>query len=122
MRISDWSSDVCSSDLLDGTVAVELERVEHGLYQRRRIARPDAARVAGFVVQARIGQRQLDVADVLVAAEGDALVGQHLGAQWLVAAAAGRRRAQRGDGGGWAARRVGKEGVSKGISRWWRGH
>src|SRR3546814_9642419 len=64
---------------LDGTVAVELERVEHGLYQRRRIARPDAERVAGFVVQARIGQRQLDVADVLVAAEGDALVGQQIG-------------------------------------------
>src|SRR3546814_21080949 len=28
MRISDWSSDVCSSDLLEGTVAAERKRCE----------------------------------------------------------------------------------------------
>src|SRR3546814_3697448 len=41
MRISDWSSDVCSSDLLfeplDGIVAaVELGVLQHGLMQRDR--------------------------------------------------------------------------------------
>src|SRR3546814_17277319 len=37
MRISDWSSDVCSSDLLDpGTAAGRTLRPANGIYRRRR--------------------------------------------------------------------------------------
>src|SRR3546814_4468873 len=48
MRISDWSSDVCSSDLLDGAVreAPQGHRQQHGLARAadRAIAHADAQR------------------------------------------------------------------------------
>src|SRR3546814_7020015 len=50
MRISDWSSDVCSSDLLDRAVAI---------FRTRRIARRDVAcRSPGLGADRRCAQRQ----------------------------------------------------------------
>src|SRR3546814_3870747 len=46
MRISDWSSDVCSSDLLYKTfiafIALRLRRGEHGVRERRVGGEPEA--------------------------------------------------------------------------------
>src|SRR5207342_1021831 len=51
--------------VVDGLVAVERKRRQYGVDQRRRIHRPDAERIAGFVMQARTFQRQLDMANIL---------------------------------------------------------
>jgi hypothetical protein len=67
-------------------VRVEPEQVDDGVDERRGIARPQAERVAGFVVQARSFERQLDMADVPVtAAAGQALVCEDFGAEGLFA-------------------------------------
>src|SRR3546814_18844775 len=57
MRISDWSSDVCSSDLL---LQVVQQRVEPGVGKRGRIAVHHASRravVTGWVAARRAGNR-----------------------------------------------------------------
>jgi hypothetical protein len=87
----------------DRGFAVQAQRVEHRLDQRRRVARPHPERIAGLVVQAGVLERQLEVADVAAAARsGDALRRQDRGRERRLARGRRRRRrlhAQRGDGG-----------------------
>src|SRR3546814_1038998 len=64
MRISDWSSDVCSSDLLRGPVIGRLCVEE----ERRRAGEG--------VVQEGLQEGGVDLAAVVVAGEGPDLVGQ----------------------------------------------
>src|SRR3546814_6963408 len=74
MRISDWSSDVCSSDLTDKT------------YLRRAVRRTDAALVAG-------GRLHHGALSVLAAAQGTGALQRR----------ARHRCDERGDGAGGAA-------------------
>src|SRR3546814_5939998 len=91
MRISDWSSDVCSSDLPRGGC----DRVEHV-----------AARIGHDAERAR--------RDHALAEEQEAeRRGQEHHARQGEEEAEGRRSEER---------RVGKEGVSTGRSRWWPYH
>src|SRR3546814_19056254 len=114
MRISDWSSDVCSSDLvrvhchagdgaeLPGTdvQCVERWKLERtqiwiGFYRRvSRVTRKDSLTTAEFRVDANIGVA-IETAHRLFE----------------------RRRIERSE-----ERRVGKEGVSTCRSRWWPYH
>src|SRR3546814_12653438 len=100
MRISDWSSDVCSSDLLDGA----------GRNGRRDGGRPAGANGAGGGDPRR---------DPVPDADARPSVGD---AQASAALATVRRHAVRADSlRGWARseeRRVGKECVSTCRSRW----
>src|SRR3546814_5816915 len=51
MRISDWSSDVCSSDLIAGVAFTEVEQVAHHLaFERREIALGVGAGLAFMLV------------------------------------------------------------------------
>src|SRR3546814_4422186 len=54
MRISDWSSDVCSSDLLDGEfrARLEVERTAQAVHQIREIIRRQDRGRAAAPVQA----------------------------------------------------------------------
>src|SRR3546814_15252995 len=108
MRISDWSSDVCSSDLDVAHVGVQLQR-----RQRTRRARQLLARLIVVVrVQVRVAERVHEIADAQpchlchhVREQGVAGdVERH--AEDDVAAALVELAARS------AARRVGKEGVS----------
>src|SRR3546814_16439710 len=93
MRISDWSSDVCSSDLCTRTQEILLIKTQQGhLRECITIIRLDAQRLAEIM----LGQR-----DVLVL-DADAGIGPHLF----------RRRIRSED------RRVGKECVRTCRSRW----
>src|SRR3546814_19761104 len=98
MRISDWSSDVCSSDLgMDRLHPVERRRGVAQLADavvERPLAAPDAAEVEA---QCREAARD----EALVHRLGDAVV----------------HRAARSE-----ERRVGKECVSTCRSRWWPYH
>src|SRR3546814_16015676 len=93
MRISDWSSDVCSSDLIKGIVQAERAA-------RRPAARPDVTKRA----VARLAERA-PIASVAV--ETDAVTGEYV---LLLARAAGPGRSEE--------RRVGKECVMTCRSRW----
>src|SRR3546814_18133963 len=113
MRISDWSSDVCSSDLLGHLAPDHLqafERATAAVVQRQRAARDRAA--AGVAVAG------LGVADV-----GDVVVGE-VRMQGDVAAAALSAVVDLGhaldvaDLARSEERRVGKEGVRTCRSRW----
>src|SRR3546814_11779157 len=60
MRISDWSSDVCSSDLRQAYAAPDVARVEGGRIDRHAVAPELAggqAQLCGFAIR-RIGQRR----------------------------------------------------------------
>src|SRR3546814_17533500 len=60
MRISDWSSDVCSSDLRQAYAAPDVARVEGGRIDRHAVAPELAggqAQLYGFAIR-RIGQRR----------------------------------------------------------------
>src|SRR3546814_13836467 len=62
MRISDWSSDVCSSDLLTATlsdIARGAETMAVRLSDRARGTGQDAAMVAGATVQSLAGLQEL---------------------------------------------------------------
>src|SRR3546814_11939782 len=92
MRISDWSSDVCSSDLDEDLAAVGLVEAVEDAHQRRlagAVLADDAVDGSGL-------HRQADVAVRLHRAEGLADVAQLDGQRCLV------RRAAAGDicGGG----------------------
>src|SRR3546814_19734259 len=94
MRISDWSSDVCSSDLIDHEIARRLVR-QRGLRDEIRIlagCRREVERVD------QIGVRQILQARTRTIFEQAAADGQR------------PRRSEE--------RRVGKEGVSTCRSRW----
>src|SRR3546814_12449957 len=96
MRISDWSSDVCSSDLLADTFDAMLDRVQHTIDEERRFAanashelRTPHTIVGTLVEVAQADSRGRDVDELL------------------------RRIGERSE-----ERRVGKECVSKCRSRW----
>src|SRR3546814_3328849 len=92
MRISDWSSDVCSSDL---------ECIKNPRYQCSIVVRPHPQRIARLVMQAGAGQRQLDMAQIAATVTAtDALIGQQLGGKRLLTTCQRRRwrTPQRGDG------------------------
>src|SRR3546814_17276546 len=101
MRISDWSSDVCSSDLPQLVEGIEGAA---GAQAYEKVAGTDPAGIDGSI---GIGQRRGDLVG------GDAQCGQlrlidlHQNALFLYRS---------------EARRVGKEGVSKCRSRWSRSH
>src|SRR3546814_18886555 len=106
MRISDWSSDVCSSDLLVARdfehrlVLVRVERQADRRDARDAIAFEDAKQftLGGF----QPGDQRLDafVGALFVAERGE-----------RAAEVVGYRRSEE--------RRVGKGGGSSGRSRWW---
>src|SRR3546814_18966055 len=98
MRISDWSSDVCSSDLLDA-LDVEQLRIERTLVAEEHIVRVDGNRA---FVQARRKRIALNAAQVEA---------------WRCIFAPFRRDVERSE-----ERRVGKECVSTFRSRWSPSH
>src|SRR3546814_13191382 len=113
MRISDWSSDVCSSDLIDhADVARPHPAVDEDLcilfrpppitLHHLRTAKGDFPRLA----------RRGAFRRVLAVHQHDAGAGQRLtdGAGLVEAPISSEER------------RVGKEGVSTGSTRWWRHH
>src|SRR3546814_6017927 len=72
MRISDWSSDVCSSDLYQGVIPLEGDSVAHVLesYMRnseqldtRLWLAADSRQAAGLLLQRLPGQGGTDVSD-----------------------------------------------------------
>src|SRR3546814_8031764 len=70
MRISDWSSDVCSSDLVLFLVAAVVSRLAASLLQQGRRADAYAARnatIAGFARRLLSCASEADIADVTVA-------------------------------------------------------
>ena len=70
----------------DDGAAVELQRIEHGIAQHRRVVLPNAERVAGFVAQAAAGEREFEMAHVLGAvASAQALVGEQFGRERALA-------------------------------------
>src|SRR3546814_13021604 len=79
MRISDWSSDVCSSDLLTATlsdIARGAETMAVRLSDRARGTGQDAAMVAGATVQSLAGLQELGdrgraLADTMAQIVGD---------------------------------------------------
>src|SRR3546814_16881183 len=90
MRISDWSSDVCSSDLVDLPLGHDERRGEHVQMRDRADDQPALLGVAGD-----------HAADI------------DLGRQQLLGPGVGHVLDARSE-----ARRVGKEGVSTCRSRW----
>src|SRR3546814_20634172 len=96
MRISDWSSDVCSSDLRQGKILERHDRHTFGFSIARRMRDEGAARADGDE-----DQHRGFVLTLLNDAHGQAAV------------AAGLNDPVRS-----AERRVGKACVSKGRSRW----
>ena len=68
--------------MADDGIGVEIERLDDGIDQRRRIFDPHAERVAGFVIEMRAFEREFEVAHVPVrVAAGDALVCQQFGCE-----------------------------------------
>src|SRR3546814_13517300 len=55
MRISDWSSDVCSSDLLEAAV-----QAPHAGHRRRQRSADQKARTAGLVQEWRVDVGRVD--------------------------------------------------------------
>src|SRR3546814_6083178 len=96
MRISDWSSDVCSSDLRAHADFVFLEGFENGRVQRRQLQH--AADIGGGDAE-----RCCNIVNVFAAVDDRPIGGDGIG-----------RRSEE--------RRVGKEGVSPCRSRWSRYH
>src|SRR3546814_19951561 len=110
MRISDWSSDVCSSDLIAGR--------QHAIERHVR-----AHDVAGAGVDRGLERRQIDVPQfavgqldliVVTTAERRAVTGEMLGPRHDAAGAADVRTLEARS----EERRVGKECVSTCRSRW----
>ena len=81
--------------MFDFRSAIQPQRRQPLLDQRRRVARPHADRITGFVTQARTFQRQFDMPHVApTVARDDALVLQHGGGERLLARVC-RHRAHR---------------------------
>src|SRR3546814_12595920 len=98
MRISDWSSDVCSSDLADATEVVAAEVEEEARYERAGVL--DRRRIAGTQLLVHLD-------------EGLVLVGRRV----LVEGELDERMLRRSE-----ERRVGKECVSRCSARWSPSH
>src|SRR3546814_7662784 len=63
MRISDWSSDVCSSDLKD-TSNSEKEAVENSYRQLRNAEPPDEETARGIIERLFFSDKRYDLGDV----------------------------------------------------------
>src|SRR3546814_2274331 len=65
MRISDWSSDVCSSDLLPGTWPGRQQRteVEQGIPDGRHLPVHDGCHVRGALVDQQVREVEVTVQD-----------------------------------------------------------
>src|SRR3546814_15348077 len=101
MRISDWSSDVCSSDLQ------REDLLQH--WQTRAVDRLLVGEIAG------VAARRIKPADIVVQQIGQRRVPDHragCGDPCAVGFAGQMRRSE--------ARRVGKDGVRTGRARWSR--
>src|SRR3546814_17298340 len=99
MRISDWSSDVCSSDLVEGV-------------GREVLVVHERERVAVLVREGGLPARELDFLQLVVAAEAEvvlAAAGHRVQGEAELDVAAAARSEER---------RVGKECVSTCRSRW----
>src|SRR3546814_11933208 len=107
MRISDWSSDVCSSDLFGiDRLRRPMTRIMGAVLRGHALARPIGNRVVIFEgIAVDVGRRGQDVAVRIAVAPPAPGFGR--AAQFAVQI--GRRR-------------VGKEGVSTCKSRWWPYH
>src|SRR3546814_20727056 len=72
MRISDWSSDVCSSDLLDEIVALRRDIHAHPelAYDEHRTAGLVAERLRGWGIETHAGIGRTGVVGVLRAGAG----------------------------------------------------
>src|SRR3546814_15709819 len=111
MRISDWSSDVCSSDLRDlmkislfATLALVL------------VANPVAASAPPFSTEAPIAfMKDLSSGAILYSKDADTRIPPASMAKMMTAHIAFRLLQQRSE-----ERRVGKEGVIKLRYRWYR--
>src|SRR3546814_6350728 len=62
MRISDWSSDVCSSDLLVGVAAIDLAQRDHA--QRRLAAGGEQVLHVAHLHAGRVCAQQASIAEV----------------------------------------------------------
>src|SRR3546814_15832457 len=127
MRISDWSSDVCSSDLLvfahlDPGIYTDPEGVHdacRGLSTQMAAHMRDEAPVEpAHPETARIGrpdeifrERVASGPWMVESLQHQISIHWRQGRRWPGAVAPGRLRSEE--------RRVGKEGVSTGRSRWW---
>src|SRR3546814_3479771 len=98
MRISDWSSDVCSSDLEIGRVAEEASAVERAEHWRLL-----------YVALTRAEEKL-----VVTGSLGPRAKGEVKPESWYAAVEGALIRSEE--------RRVGKEGVSTFRSRWWPHH
>src|SRR3546814_13825059 len=109
MRISDWSSDVCSSDLLTQPLPVDASDLPPsgfgGMTTRFDLTKPVIAAVNGFAFG---GGFELALACDLIVASETARFGLPKPKVGVVALAGGRSE----------ERRVGKECVSTSSSRW----
>src|SRR3546814_13488181 len=115
MRISDWSSDVCSSDLLAGTGVNQMAGFE-AVKERMEVIGADGAHV-GTVDRVNGDRIKLVKSD---SGEGRHKGHHHFISRGLVAEVEGdkvRLSANRSE-----ARRVGKECVSTCRSGWWPYH
>src|SRR3546814_11906428 len=112
MRISDWSSDVCSSDLIIGGVLLPAARVVKGAGTGARLIN-NAATGALYGGISGAGQ-----GDGFVERAGNALEGAAVGGAIGLAADPLIRAGSKVAGNRSEARRVGKECVSTCRSRW----
>src|SRR3546814_14481870 len=115
MRISDWSSDVCSSDLIDALVVGEEEfHLAHRIAAARQFAKAQHLFARGDRGPVDLGRLQLarvgtPVGQRLHAQRGEAAARAYLGRDALLREIVGDRSEER---------RVGKECVSTCRSRW----
>src|SRR3546814_20891228 len=87
MRISDWSSDVCSSDLTQGPGhTASADRASPWLLVGRALAR-GAGRVQRFLHELR--RRSLRAQDFRIAVAGGLVPAPRCGSAWYVAGARG---------------------------------
>src|SRR3546814_11260212 len=107
MRISDWSSDVCSSDLIDFAdhrIGIDLDTIEIEPRGKARIGEP-LGRV-GEPGRVPVDREQGDAVGIIGAARGARGDDDHVGDMRV----GGELRSE--------GRRGGKEGVSTWRSRW----
>src|SRR3546814_18735511 len=114
MRISDWSSDVCSSDLEDSAVFA----IDVGLAPGVFVTPTDDLKVVGSVLQAKFVDRRHPVANGYDSDDLAVYSAEGLSFQVSNIASPGNKARQRGS----EERRVGKAGVRTCRSRWSPNH
>src|SRR3546814_3709176 len=84
MRISDWSSDVCSSDLPDGSTVrlSDVGRVELGAVNYAMSARLDDKPMAGMAIQLAAGANALSASRDVRAKMAELSQGFPAGIEW----------------------------------------